>query len=496
MIKPQTLKLREYQKALAKNALNSNTLIVLPTGLGKTIIAVVVAAYRLKEIEGKILMLAPSKPLINQHFYTFSKYLNIDSKLLGVISGLTSPEIRDELWRRYKVIFSTPQTVRNDLLTMKTSLKDYSLVVFDEAHRAVGSYPYVYIADRYMSECDNPLILGLTATPGDERRLNEICRNLLINKVEYRSRKSSDVAIYVPPVQIEYLRCKFTKPYLRVMKVIREAYNDRLAYLRSTGISLGGRVNLRNLIAVLNRLSREPDTSKKRILSLISEILKLHHLMVLIETQGVNPALNYLIRLEKDRTLASRRLLLDHRVSLAYTILKGYYKSGMEHPKVSMLKNRISEILIEDPNARILVFVGYRDTVKMLYCILKTIEGCHAAIFVGQQRKIDSGLSQKEQMDLINRFREGEINTLIATNVAEEGLDLPEVEYVFLYDSTPSEIRYIQRKGRTGRVRPGHVIVLIGGLTDEIYLSRSIRDEKRMDLKLKNFLRYRQLTFK
>jgi ERCC4-related helicase len=54
-------------------------------------------------------------------------------------------------------------------------------------------------------------------------------------------------------------------------------------------------------------------------------------------------------------------------------------------------------------------------------------------------------MSQEEQSAVLESFRNGEFDVLVATSIAEEGLDIPEVDLVVFYEPIPSEIRYIQR---------------------------------------------------
>jgi superfamily II DNA/RNA helicase len=102
--------------------------------------------------------------------------------------------------------------------------------------------------------------------------------------------------------------------------------------------------------------------------------------------------------------------------------------------------------------------------------------------FVGQASKVrDKGLTQDKQASLIEDLRKGYINTLCCTSIAEEGLDIPEVDLVIFYEPIPSEIRHIQRRGRTGRKAPGRVIILATeGTIDMVYLYASERRIERM----------------
>src|SRR3989344_8466394 len=165
----EKLNLRLYQETILNTVSQKDTLVVLPTGLGKTHIAVALASLRLPL--GKILFLAPTKPLIAQHLKTFSEYFSPTEKL-AVFSGEVDPEKRNELWQKSQIIFSTPQTVKNDLLVRRIDFHDVALIVFDEAHRAVGNYAYSFLANEYIRQANTPKILALTASPGtDEAKI-------------------------------------------------------------------------------------------------------------------------------------------------------------------------------------------------------------------------------------------------------------------------------------------------------------------------------------
>ena len=162
---PQTVEKRLFQMDLAAQALKASSLIVVPTGLGKTVIALMVLLARMDK--GRILFLAPTKPLVEQHASFLQRVLR-DGDHVVMMTGESPPESRIQLWSRGRIVVSTPQVIENDLLSRRIDLADVSLIIFDEAHRAVGSYSYVYIADRYRREANNPLVLGITASPGSQ----------------------------------------------------------------------------------------------------------------------------------------------------------------------------------------------------------------------------------------------------------------------------------------------------------------------------------------
>jgi Fanconi anemia group M protein len=111
-------------------------------------------------------------------------------------------------------------------------------------------------------------------------------------------------------------------------------------------------------------------------------------------------------------------------------------------------------------NSQILIFSHYRDTATHIVDELNKT-GIKSFRFVGQStRNNDIGMKQNEQSVILDSFRKKEFNVLVATSIAEEGLDIPEVKLVIFYEPVASEIRHIQRKGRTGRKSSGNVIIL------------------------------------
>ena len=165
---PQTVEKRLFQLDLAATALKASSLIVVPTGLGKTVIALMVLLARMDK--GRILFLAPTKPLVEQHAAFLQRvlkderYRHHDDRREPCRKKGSNPG------ERAASLSSTPQVIENDLLSRRIDLKDVSLVIFDEAHRAVGNYAYVYIADRYHREASKPPGPGHHRQPGQPER--------------------------------------------------------------------------------------------------------------------------------------------------------------------------------------------------------------------------------------------------------------------------------------------------------------------------------------
>jgi ERCC4-related helicase/ERCC4-type nuclease len=502
LLKPQTVEKRLFQLDLASSALKSSTLIVVPTGLGKTVIALMVLLPRLDK--GRVLFLAPTKPLVEQHA-TFLRRVLVDESIITFLTGEIQPEKRSEIWKGARIVISTPQVIENDLLTRRISLNDVSCVIFDEAHRATGDYAYVYIAERYQNEAKDPLILGITASPGSQsEKISEICSNLSIANIQTRTEEDQDIKPFVHQREIEWIKVNVPEEIQKLRSAIEDVLKDRINILNNLGAGdqspsiLNARIypkaSKRELLELQGRLrsmaARDQNPDLFKGVSVVAEVLKIHHAIELVETQGMDALARYFDRLESEAasrggSKASRRLIDDPMIRHARTLLS---KLDIEHPKLAVVKKTLMEQLVDKLDSRIMVFTNYRDTASAL---LKSLDGektIRAVRFVGQSSKDkDEGLSQKKQAEVLNKFRAGEYNVLIATSVGEEGIDIPSTDMVLFYEPVPSEIRSIQRKGRTGRARAGRVVVLIAkGTRDEAYYWISDRKEKSMQKQIRN----------
>lgn len=494
MLKAQAVEKRLFQIDLAAKALQASTLVVVPTGLGKTVIALMVLLPRLDR--GRVLFLAPTRPLVEQHA-TFLERVLADPEVVAFVTGDTPPEKRAEVWKRSRIVVATPQVIENDLLSRRIDLKDVSLIIFDEAHRGVGNYAYVYIAGRYSREAERPLVLGITASPGSQsEKIEEICSNLGFGKIETKTEADPDVRPFVHHRDIEWVKVKVPDELARVRAAIEEVLRDRMDDLNHLGVfpsKISVRASKKELLElqsfVRGMAARQPNPACFKAVSVMAEVLKLYHAVELAETQGKDALARYFQRLQgealsRSGSKASRRIMEDPKFRQAMDSL---LQSDVEHPKLAAAREILKDQLSAKPDSRIMVFTNYRDTASAVLQYLKDDPAIRAVRFVGQSsRQDDEGLSQKKQGQILNKFRAGEYNVLIATSVGEEGIDIPATDMVLFYEPVPSEIRSIQRKGRTGRARAGRVVVLIArGTRDEAYYWISDRREKTMQKQIR-----------
>lgn len=463
---------RDYQKRIAEAAAGENTLVVLPTGLGKTLIAALVMQEHLAKGK-KIIMLAPTRPLAEQHKKTMLELMELDEARVILITGTTTAEKRGELWKEATVALATPQTLENDLLEGRTDLAGVGLVVFDEAHRCVGKYAYTYIAERCLE--GGARVLALTASPGaDERKIRQIMETLGITKVETRGDEDEEIKEYVQPVSMRWIEVDLPESMDSLRTEMGALIKERTGMFEKLGLLSGspGKLSKKRLIEIRKRIEASRGGWKYAALSRYAELFNLLHAHELLETQGIGTFLDFFDRManREEKSKAVERLLADWRLKELLEKARG---TEAEHPKLE----KLIELVGARPDKTFIVFVQYRDQIKRVVEALAKVEGIRPVRFVGKKE----GVSQKEQKETIERFRANEYNVLVATQIGEEGLDIPSVDCVIFYEPIPSEIRSIQRRGRAGRTRAGEVVILITrGTRDEAYYWVAKKKEKRM----------------
>lgn len=493
-IRPGSLEEREYQRSIAQHVLEENVLAVLPTGLGKTAIALRVMAHYLGSVPEKaVLFLAPTRPLVEQHGVSVARTLTGDPPL--VLTGLVGRERRHWDQLEGRVVVATPQVINNDIREGLLDPALFSLVVFDEVHRASGSYPYVPLANAFR-EASSCRLLGMTASPGnDAARVREVmdCLDVLPSGLEVRDGTESDVQPYLHGVRIETEEVDAPPKLLEGGHELRKSLERFEAQLETSGyLPPGGRVNRRDLLELGSRLrsdieryrarGQNPPASYWQAVSRQSVAMKLVHAIELLETQGPAALERYLHRMasgDRKRSPSTRMFFADEAVQRALSTVQG---DRPEHPKLVKAVKLIRGELTHRPGSKVLLFTHYRDMADLAVRALQDLHdpAIQPARFVGQASRgaEDVGLSQKEQGKILQAFREGSVNCLVATSVAEEGLDIPATDLVIFYEPVPSEIRTIQRRGRTGRSQAGRVVLLVTRGTQDVAVHHAARGKE------------------
>lgn len=482
---------REYQQKIFETCILKNCLVVLPTGLGKTLIALMLTIERMKTFPGeKVLFLAPTKPLAEQHLKFFQKHLPELFADMQLFTGAVKADQRKKIWQTADIIFSTPQCVANDLKNHLYNLEEVCLLIEDEAHRCIRNYDYNFIAKKYIEQSINPRIIGLTASPGSEHtKIKEICKNLSIEEVELRTRYSEDVKPYLQELEFEKIMIDFPPELEEIRHVLLKLFDRYVEELKRRKVlwTAPSKIKLielqKKLMAGISRGNR--NFNYMLGVSACAQTIKLQHALELLETQTLSGFNKYLKELHnqaaKKQSRGVVKLVTKPEFNFAFEQSNELLAKGTEHPKVEKIKEIVDREISENINAKIIVFTQFRETATIICKKLNELKKIKAKVFVGQAKRNGSGLSQKEQKRIINEFSAGEINILCATCIAEEGLDIIETSHVIFYESIPSAIRVIQRRGRTARIKPGKLIMLITkNSRDEAFYYVSRSREKKM----------------
>jgi Fanconi anemia group M protein len=480
-VQKNSIEKRDYQVNLANQAIKENCIVVLPTGLGKTAVALQVMAEYLSKGTGGVLFLAPTRVLVNQHYEFLKANLTLDD--ISLITGEDPIQKRTKLWSN-SVICATPEITRNDLNREIVSPEQFNLVIFDEVHRTVGDYAYSGIAERF--ENSSARLVGMTATlPSEKEKATEILTKLRITSVAERTEDSPDVKPYIQETNTEWINVELPPELKSIQTLLKLALDERYDVLRKNGIRLAEQQSLSALLRIRQFVLNQNRRSAKPLFTAI----RIHYALNILEAHGITPFLKFCERARAKKGAGVKELFeIDPNFTRAVHLAKEAQSKGIEHSKIPKLKE-----ILESVPGKALIFTSYRDSVDLIYNKL-TEMGVSAGILIGKAG--ESGLKQKEQIETVQKFRDGVFQVLVATRVGEEGLDIAEVNQVIFYDNVPSSIRFVQRRGRTGRKDTGKLVVLIAKNTiDERYYwigKRKMSSAKTMGDKMTKVLEKNQ----
>ena len=490
---------RIYQQKILNRAIYNNTLVVLPAGMGKTVIATLLIAYYLNKhteqngtITTKCIFLTPTKPLVIKRSGMLKEKLSIPECILFSMGNIQNIR-RVKLFHQAAVLVMTPNVLLNDLNNGLYDLEKVSLIVFDECHRATGEHDYVKIPELYFSQQSDGRLLGLTTSLGNKKTAEKVCENLRISTIEGGTTYNKELSQYHPAKRLEWRMIPLPRLFQDIRTVLENQLYTFIEGLNKKTTQLPNdprKISIKQLVELQTEyqnklLKTRPRTkiatSLKLIIAKTASCIRLLHLIERIETQGLSSAKSFVDGIRKRAFHSKKELILRRFYSLkTIKMVQKMIEEGLsksyEHPKVIETVEIVKRQLSINPDSRILIFANYRASVKILVDTLNKINNkdmlkVSAASLVGHlHQKVNSGLSFKQQMKLLKRFEEGLVNVIVATSVAEQGLDIIDCDLVVFYDCVPDLIRSHQRCSRTGTQKQGRVIILITkGTADERY---------------------------
>ncbi|TKA51203.1 ATP-dependent DNA helicase mph1, partial [Cryomyces minteri] len=383
-------------------------------------------------------------------------------------------------------------TIINDLKTGICDPKRIVLLVVDEAHRATGSYAYVEVVKFIKRFNQSFRILALTATPGSAvESVQEVIDGLDIARVEIRTESSLDIRQYVHSRKIETVLFDYSMEQEMCMDLFSKALQSSVNRLRQhnaywsadpMSLTAYGLTQARQRWMASDAGRNAHWGVKGPVNLLFTMLASLAHSIELLKYHGIAPFYHGLLAFRNGvdegggKSKQRQAVNQDENFEKLMVRLRGWINDPdfIGHPKLEYLRSVVLNHFMDagegraadgapPSSTRIMIFAHYRDSAEEIVRVLKRNEPMiRPHVFVGQaSSKGSEGMDQKRQLEVIQKFKAGVYNTLVATSIGEEGLDIGEIDLIICYDSSASPIRMLQRMGRTGRKRAGNIVLLL-----------------------------------
>uniref|UniRef100_A0A8C9Y6J9 RNA helicase n=1 Tax=Sander lucioperca TaxID=283035 RepID=A0A8C9Y6J9_SANLU len=432
--------LRAYQEEVVERALRrENVIIWLPTGGGKTRAAVYVAKKHLETTpRAKVVVLVNKVHLVDQHYKKeFMPHLGHDYYLVAVSGESEEKDFFGRVVQEKDVVICTAQILYNALTNTDENkhveLSDITLLIIDECHHTHKDSVYnqvmtCYVEKKLKGEQPLPQILGLTASPGTGggRTLEKAVGHVLQVRDPFGDHLKSMMQMIH-----EYMDLP---PDVRLRECGTQEYEADVVVLEQRGVRQDNRL----LAQCALHLRQYNDAL------LINDTLRMMDAYRSLEEFYINKfptAIDgtdfFLVGLFQENQVELQKLARDSRY---------------ENPKMGKLENTLLQQFSPNVKSKGILFSKTR---KSIHCLKDWVLNNKALQEAGIKADFLTGsgngstyMTQNEQADTIRNFRQGTLNLLISTSVAEEGLDIPECNLVVRYGLLTNEIAQQQASGR------------------------------------------------
>ncbi|KAL4657774.1 putative ATP-dependent RNA helicase DHX58 [Arapaima gigas] len=515
----EDIRLYRYQEEVVQPALEGQNIIIwLPTGGGKTRAAVYVTKRHLEsKPRAKVAVLVNKVHLVDQHYTKeFSPFLGKDYKVVPISGDSSQKDFFGLVVRDNDVVICTAQILENALQNKETEkhveLTDFTLLIFDECHHTNKDSVYNKIMTRYVerrlvADSRLPQVLGLTASLGAggaktlekaKEHVLQICANLDASAIMSSQQHAKELKEKVPRPR---------KEYDIVEKRMEDPFGDHLKWMmKQIHGFMGTEDNFspfgtQDYEAEVVLLEQTGVVEKNRLVAQCALHLRKYNDALLInDTVRMVDALRvldsfYSTNREKRIGLDGTDIFLfglfeENKVELKMLAANARY----ENPKLAKLESTLLKQFFKETSRGIL-FTKTRESTHCLYSwVLDNwrlqAAGIKAAILTGAGNQANH-MTQNDQKQTIRRFREGALNLLVSTSVAEEGLDIPECNLVVRYGLLTNEIAMQQASGRARAENSIYSVVAVKGGCEQ---RRELTNEYLEELTCKAITEVQRMT--
>ncbi|KAH9757857.1 DEAD-box ATP-dependent RNA helicase FANCM [Citrus sinensis] len=420
---------------------------------------------------GKIVFAAPSRPLVMQQIEACHNIVGIPQEWTIDMTGQISPTKRASFWKTKRVFFVTPQVLEKDIQSGTCLMKYLVCLVIDEAHRATGNYAYCTAIRELMSVPVQLRILALTATPGSKQQtIQHIIDNLYISTLEYRNESDQDVSSYVHNRKIELIEVEMGQEAVEINNRIWEVIRPYTSRLSAIGLLQNRDYQTLSPVDLLNSRDKFrqapppnlPQIKFGEVEAYFGALITLYHIRRLLSSHGIRPAYEMLEEKLKQGSFA-RFMSKNEDIRKVKLLMQQSISHGAQSPKLS----KMLEVLVDHfMKTSLVIVLPFRDIMNALATIGDLVK---ATEFIGQSSgKASKGQSQKVQQAVLEKFRAGGYNVIVATSIGEEGLDIMEVDLVICFDANiphifKPEVQFVelsieQYVSRGKKVKDDHAI--------------------------------------
>ncbi|KAJ6669460.1 hypothetical protein lerEdw1_000008 [Lerista edwardsae] len=534
-------KARSYQEELAEPALSGkHTIICAPTGSGKTFVSVMICDHHFRNMpagkKGKVIFLATKVPVYEQQKKVFQEHFQRSNYTVAGICGGTAADAPVAMTiEGNDIIVMTPQVLVNCLNDQTlSSLSLFTLMIFDECHNTIGNHPYSILMSKYLDlKFDDPgaplpQIIGLTASlgVGSAKNLTETVNHICTLCASLNAECISTVRRNVK--DLEEVICKPRKiikpvekrPKSRFVNIILDLMAETECLARNLNAiddfhpttikSFGTQkyeqwiIGVQQKCRVLKLPDKEEESRICRALFIYTEHLrKYNDALIINEDARTQDALAYLKEFfdnirsggfdELEQQLASNfeaKLLELNATS---------EDECNENPKLEEITFILGEEYRLNPQTRTLLFVKTRALVAALKNWIEEnprLRHLKPDVLMGRgKRNQNTGMTLPNQKGVLDSFKtDGESKILIATSVADEGIDIASCNLVLLYEYTGNVIKMIQVRGR-GRAKDSKCFLVTSKSEQAENENNNILKERMMNKAIEDIQTWDEKTF-